>query len=186
MRGELIYVTGGARSGKSTFAEGLAMEQGHKILYIATALPVDGEMEDRIRRHRERRPSFWQTLEAYRNIKQKLEKSGERYHGILLDCATVMITNLLMDAGTGFDEWDNKRVDAVERKILKEVMETLKGIRAWANTGIIVSNEVGMGLVPDNPLGRIFRDIAGRVNQSIAGEADRAYMVVSGIPLRIK
>lgn len=186
MGGELIYVTGGARSGKSTFAENLALEQGHKILYIATALPIDREMVQRIKRHRERRPSFWQTLEAYRGIKQELERKGERFQGILLDCITVMVCNLLMDAGLDFEKWDRERIEEVERDIIDEVNSTIKGIKAWCGTGIIVSNEVGMGLVPDNPLGRVFRDIAGRVNQLIAGKADQAYLLVSGIPVRIK
>ncbi len=186
MSGRLVYVTGGARSGKSTFAENLVMEQGHKILYIATALPIDGEMNDRIRIHRLRRPSFWKTLEAYKGIKAKLEGEGIKYHGILLDCITIMITNLMLDGGLKGDKPDSKQVNKVEQNILKEVMETLKAIRTWADTGIVVSNEVGMGLVPDSSLGRIFRDIAGRVNQAVAGEADEAYLTVSGIPVRIK
>lgn len=186
MSGKVIYITGGARSGKSKFAESLAIEQGHKILYIATAVPVDGEMQDRILKHRERRPSFWQTLEAYKGIKQKLDVRGEKFHGILMDCVTIMITNLLVDAGLDNGEWNREQIDGIEQSILKEVMETLKGLRTWAKTGIIVSNEVGMGLVPDNFLGRIYRDIAGRINQVIASESDEVYLTVSGIPVRIK
>lgn len=184
--GELVFITGGARSGKSTYAETLAMEQGHKILYIASALPIDEEMKERIKRHRESRPSFWQTLEAYRSIKARLDSDGERYHGILLECLTVMVTNLLMDVGEDPEKWDKKRRDAFEIAVMREVTETLKGIRTWSNLGMVVSNEVGMGLVPDNPLGRVFRDIIGRANQLVAADADRVFMVVSGIPVRIK
>ena len=110
MRKGLVYVTGGARSGKSTFAEGLMMEQGHRILYIATAVPFDNEMRDRIKKHRQERPSFWRTLEAYKGIGKSLEDRGERFHGILLDCVTVMITNLMMDMG--FDEEGLPRKDS--------------------------------------------------------------------------
>jgi adenosylcobinamide kinase/adenosylcobinamide-phosphate guanylyltransferase len=183
---ELVLVTGGARSGKSSFAEGLMMEKGHRILYIATSIPLDQEMEYRIARHRAERPAFWQTLEAYSGIRRKLGERGDRFHGIILDCITVMLTNLMLDFGIKPDIWDPELNEAVERAILREVNDTIKGIRTWGDTGVIVSNEVGMGLVPDSPFARVFRDLAGRVNQMIAAEADRVIMMVSGIPMRIK
>ena len=186
MRKGLAYVTGGARSGKSTFAEGLMMEQGHRILYIATAVPFDNEMRDRIKKHRQERPSFWRTLEAYKGIGKSLEDRGERFHGILLDCVTVMITNLMMDMGFDEEEFTPERTARMEAQVMAEVDSAISGIRKWADLGVIVSNEVGMGLVPESPLGRIFRDIAGRVNQHIASEADSGYLLVSGIPLRLK
>jgi adenosylcobinamide kinase/adenosylcobinamide-phosphate guanylyltransferase len=186
MRKGLVYVTGGARSGKSTFAEGLIMEQGHRILYIATAVPFDNEMRDRIKKHRQQRPSFWRTLEAYRGIGESLENRGERFHGILLDCVTVMITNLMMDLGCDGEGFSPERTGRMEAQVMAEVDSAIAGIRKWGELGVIVTNEVGMGLVPDNPLGRVFRDIAGRVNQHIAAEADSGYMMVSGIPLRLK
>jgi adenosylcobinamide kinase/adenosylcobinamide-phosphate guanylyltransferase len=169
----LVLVTGGARSGKSSYAEGLMMEKGHKILYIATAVPTDREMEYRIARHRVGRPAFWQTLEAYTGIRKKLDEKGDIYHGIILDCITVMLTNLMLDFGIKPDCWDPELNETVERAILREIGDTIKGIRAWCDTGIIVSNEVGMGL-------------AGRVNQMIATEADNVIMMISGIPMVIK
>jgi len=186
MKDGLIYITGGARSGKSTFAENLMLDKGHRILYIATALPFDGEMRDRIKKHRQRRPSFWYTLEAYRDIGQSLDRKGERYHGILLDCVTVMITNLLMDMGCKEGCPAPEETARVEAAITSEIDSAIAGLRAWGDLGVIVSNEVGMGLVPDNPLGRLFRDIAGRANQRIASAADTGYLMVSGIPIRIK
>lgn len=186
MKGELIYITGGARSGKSSFAESLITEQGHRVLYIATAIPFDTEMQYRIKKHQSTRPSFWHTLEAYRGIGQTLNRQGTKFHGILLDCVTVMITNLLMDAGCDEENLTEKELELVEAKIISEVDSAIDGIRVCSHVGVVVSNEVGMGLVPDNPLGRVFRDIAGRVNQYIAHQADRGYFMVSGIPMRIK
>jgi adenosylcobinamide kinase/adenosylcobinamide-phosphate guanylyltransferase len=186
MKEKLIYITGGARSGKSSFAENLIMERGHRVLYIATAIPFDREMRERIKRHKQERPSFWYTLEAYREIGQCLDRRAERFHGILLDCITVMITNLLMDEGCESGEWTRERLERIETAIMSEVDSAVAGMRTWGDMGVVVSNEVGMGLVPDNPLGRVFRDIAGRVNQYLAAEADRGYLMVSGIPVRIK
>lgn len=186
MKEKVVYITGGARSGKSAFAEKLMLDQGQRILYIATALALDGEMEERIKRHRERRPSFWQTLEAYKDIGYSLEMKGERYHGILLDCITVMITNLLMDMDQVRGKPISENAETMEKEIIVQTDAAVEGLRKWCDFGVIVSNEVGMGLVPDNPLGRLFRDIAGRVNQRIASEADVGYLMVSGIPIRFK
>jgi adenosylcobinamide kinase/adenosylcobinamide-phosphate guanylyltransferase len=186
MKKGLIYITGGARSGKSTFAENLMLEQGHRILYIATAVPFDSEMEERIRMHRQRRPSSWHTIEAYRGIGYSLDLKQERFHGILLDCVTVMITNLLMDLGCDGEGLTLDRAAEIEAVVTAEVSSAIGGIKKWGDLGVIVSNEVGMGLVPDNPLGRFFRDMAGRLNQYIAAEADSGYLLVSGVPLRLK
>ena len=186
MKGELIYITGGARSGKSSFAEGLLLERGHRVLYIATATAFDKEMEYRINRHKKTRPSFWYTLEAYREIGQSLDERRERFHGILLDCVTVMITNILVDQGCNGDELSGRDMERIEGVIMSEVSSAITGMRTWGDVNVVISNELGMGLVPDNPLGRAFRDIAGRVNQYLAGEADRGYLMVSGIPVRIK
>ncbi len=186
MKGQLVYITGGARSGKSTFAESLMMEQGHRILYIATAVPFDREMKDRITRHRQTRPSFWRTLEAYKGIGQLLDRRGERFDGIILDCVTVMITNILMEQGCDAHDWNRKRLSSIETAVMHEVNSAVAGMRTWGDLGVIVSNEVGMGLVPDNHLGRVFRDIAGRVNQLLADKADGGYLLVSGIPIKLK
>ena len=97
-----------------------------------------------------------------------------------------MITNLLMDPGRDGDGADDAMTGQVEAGIMKEIGSAVYGIKKWGDLGVIVSNEVGMGLVPDNPMGRLFRDIAGRVNQYIASEADRVYLMVSGIPVRVK
>ena len=141
-------------------------------------------MRDRIKRHRRRRPSFWHTLEAYRDIGQSLEQKGERYHGILLDCVTVMITNILMDMGCAQGIPVPEEIDRIEAAVMSEIDSAIAGLRVWGDLGVIVSNEVGMGIVPDNKLGRLFRDIASRANQRIASAADSGYLMVSGVPMR--
>ncbi len=186
MKHRIIYITGGARSGKSTFAEGLMPDEGHKVLYIATALPFDREMQDRIDEHIKRRQSSWHTLEAYRDIDRQLKLKKERYDGILLDCITLMINNLLMDGGCAKQDVSQKEASRLEEAIMFQIDAAISGLRTWGKLSVIVSNEVGMGLVPDNPLGRLFRDIAGRANQRIASEADMGYFMVSGVPIRFK
>ncbi len=186
MKQGIIYITGGARSGKSTFAENLMKEAGHRVLYIATALPFDKGMRRRIKEHIKKRPSFWDTLEAYKDIGQKLELKNERYHGILLDCITLMINNLIMDRGYAKKGIPLGERERIERLIMSQIDSAIIGLRTWGDLCVIVSNEVGMGLVPDNSLGRLFRDIAGRVNQRIASEADIGYFMVSGVPIRFK
>lgn len=186
MKKGLIYITGGARSGKSAFAERLIQKKGHRVLYIATAVPCDEEMKFRIEKHKERRPALWRTLEAYKGIGHYLAQAGEMYHGIILDCITVMITNILMDKGCMKEEPCPEDGTLLEGPVMAEIKTAIAGIRAWADIGIVVSNEVGMGLVPENPMGRLFRDIAGRANQYIASEADEVYIMISGLPMRLK
>jgi adenosylcobinamide kinase/adenosylcobinamide-phosphate guanylyltransferase len=177
-------ITGGARSGKSEFAEKLAYERGKgDVLYIATALPVDEEMKVRIEKHRKRRPASWETVEAYKDLDREILKRGKKV--VLIDCLTVMISNLLMEVDLTWENATSAQVDEIEKRINKEVGKIL----AVSNKGrgiIIVTNEVGMGLVPEYKLGRIFRDIAGRMNKKVAEVAKEVYLMVSGIPVKIK
>lgn len=184
--GKLIFVTGGARSGKSRFAEELLTEID-RPLYIATAIPFDDEMKERIKIHRERRDDRWVTAEQYRGLGQVVDRYGETCGGILLDCITVMVTNLMLeDACREWEGINQDEIDAIEEEINYEVDELIGAVRRFEGTAVIVSNEVGMGIVPANPLSRHFRDIAGRVNQKIAFSADEVYFTVSGIPVKIK
>ncbi|WP_238882208.1 bifunctional adenosylcobinamide kinase/adenosylcobinamide-phosphate guanylyltransferase [Clostridium sp. YIM B02551] len=184
----MILVTGGARSGKSSFGEALLKDK-EKVLYIATSIPLDGEMKKRIQKHRSSRNPNWDTLEAYEDIATKIK---DAYDGIILDCITVMITNLLFMNMESFEEEDIIKVDysKKEEDILKEVSFMIKEFKNiednYGTEIIIVTNEVGAGLVPEHKLGREFRDIAGRVNQYIAKEADKVFLVISGIPVKIK
>lgn len=181
----LILVTGGARSGKSTLAEKKTGEIGNKIGYIATSIAFDDGMKDRIRKHRKSRPEEWITIERYKNFRELYTK--EELHSIdtfLLDCMTLMVSNLLLESNIDFDSCSMEEVDRIEGEIFKEVDELLNIMED--KQLIIVTNEVGMGLVPSYKLGNIFRDMAGRVNQYLAHRADEVYFTVSGIPMKIK
>ena len=171
----LIFITGGARSGKSRFALGLAQGTSFRNrIYVATGVACDAEMRRRITRHRQERKNGWLTLEEPRYLPEKLPKrylsSGNL---ILLDCLAAFVTNLLL----------SKIPHAAIEKRAKHLLATL---RHPGLTSILVSNEVGLGLVPDHPLGREFRDILGRVNQHAASHCDEVYFLVSGIPMRLK
>lgn len=185
--GKSILITGGARSGKSSYAEKLAKELGGNVLYIATSIPFDEEMKLRIKRHKESRPREWDTFEGYKELGRVISGKGGRYKGILLDCITVMVTNLLLEftdmEGSGCSSGDYEKA---EKEIEKEIAELMAGIGKSEATVIIVTNELGSGIVPENPLARAFRDIAGRMNQYIAERCDEVYMTVCGIPLRLK
>ncbi|WP_026486927.1 bifunctional adenosylcobinamide kinase/adenosylcobinamide-phosphate guanylyltransferase [Caldanaerobius polysaccharolyticus] len=181
--GRLIMITGGARSGKSTFAEKLAAKAS-SVLYVATSIPFDDEMKDRVKKHRERRPAHWNTYEGYKGLKKVIAEADKEV--VLLDCMTVMIANLLMDEGGDWDKIPLSSVDEIERGIEQEVVGIVEGARDSKAMVIVVSNEVGMGLVPEYRLGRVFRDIAGRMNQLVAADADEVYLMVSGIPVKIK
>ncbi len=169
--GKLIFVTGGARSGKSVFAQKLANNLSKKVTYIATAQARDKEMELRIKIHRKNRPSHWKTVEREKNITEVLSRIAEKSEVILLDCLTLLISNLLLSG---------------EKKILKEIRRLVDEAKRAKATVLIVSNEVGMGIVPDNRLARRFRDMAGRANQIVAQAADEVYLVVSGMSMKIK
>ncbi|MBS7527377.1 bifunctional adenosylcobinamide kinase/adenosylcobinamide-phosphate guanylyltransferase [Fusibacter paucivorans] len=183
----IIYITGGARSGKSRFAEAKVASLGEKVAYIATAIPFDDGMKDRIAKHQSQRPASWQTIEQYKHFETLIDKNAFlEANALIFDCATVMITNIMMDSGLDFDTVAVETVNALEREIAKEVEQLLKICREENKQLVIVSNEVGLGLVPSYRMGNFFRDIQGRINQLLASEADEVHFVVSGIPLQIK
>jgi adenosyl cobinamide kinase/adenosyl cobinamide phosphate guanylyltransferase len=170
---KIIFITGGARSGKSHFAQELARQFPGPKAYFATAQALDEEMGERIRRHRENRPPDWQTLEEPLKVPACLEARGDHFSLILLDCLTLWISNL-MTAG-----WD-------EPGILEEADHLLQACRRAKSSLIVVGNEVGLGIVPDNPQARIFRDLSGLIQQKVAREADQVFFMVSGLPQKIK
>jgi adenosylcobinamide kinase/adenosylcobinamide-phosphate guanylyltransferase len=184
--GRLILVTGGARSGKSTYAEQLAKNYGTAVLYVATAVPIDAEMRDRIDKHRQQRPAHWSTFEGYRDLK-RIYQSGILFDTVLVDCVTVMIANLMFDhTGEDVSSLTSAESAKLEEAVEGEFREFLGEIVLHQYPVIIVTNEVGFGIVPDNKMARIFRDIAGRVNQYLASRADEVYLVVCGLPVKIK
>jgi len=179
-------VTGGARSGKSRFAEKLAKRKD-KITYIATALPIDEAMEERIRHHQQSRPQEWKTMERDRDFASAAKTSlWFETDLFLLDCITILVTNHMVDAGIDYDHCSMDQVNRIEEGIMKEVESLLNLARETDKDMVIVTNEVGMGLVPAYRMGNYFRDIAGRVNQYLAQRADEVYFCVSGIPMKIK
>ncbi|MGE4283629.1 MAG: bifunctional adenosylcobinamide kinase/adenosylcobinamide-phosphate guanylyltransferase [Clostridia bacterium] len=185
--GKLILVTGGARSGKSTFSENKASELGKEILYVATSIPFDDEMKDRVRKHREQRPSCWDTLEVYKDLDIRIKQAYNNQHGILVDCITVMVTNILFsNDDINWDTCTMQEINKLELQVKSEINKLIDVCNEFTVPMIAVTNELGMGIVPENRLARIFRDIAGRVNQQLAAAAEEVYLVVSGIPVRIK
>jgi adenosylcobinamide kinase / adenosylcobinamide-phosphate guanylyltransferase len=169
----IIFITGGVRSGKSQFALELAQKFPGPKAYLATAQPLDREMAERIRRHKKNRPKGWATLEEPLRVSEILEEKGDDFSLILIDCLTLWISNGLMANWT-------------EKKFLQEADRLRKVCRDARCSLIIVSNEVGLGIVPDNPAARIFRDLSGLIHQKIARQADEVYFMVSGIPLQLK
>lgn len=179
----ITLITGGARSGKSDFAEKLAKEY-KDVLYIATAVPFDDEMKERIKLHKLRRPSNWHTYEGFENINEIIYKNSQNYECILLDCVTILITNLIFNIGK--DDIENIDFKYAEDKIYKEMQYVVQAAEKNKSHIIFVTNEIGLGIIPENKLSRHFRDLAGKVNCMFSEKADNVYFVVSGIPVKIK
>lgn len=173
---ELVLILGGARSGKSTAAERMAAD-GEKVLFIATAEPKDEGMRRRIEAHRRYRPSHRDTLEEPVHLTAALLPVVDRYDTFVLDCLTLWVSNLLLE---------NAAETAPEPAVLPAVERLLAAIASAGGRWILVSNEVGQGIVPASPLGRTYRDLLGWVNQLVASRADRAYLMVAGLPLELK
>ena len=171
---KIIFITGGARSGKSSFAEKLASALGKDVVFLATAEALDKEMADRIKKHKAKRSSTWKTVEEPINI-NILNKFRNFEGAVILDCITLWLSNMIHKFGK-----------EAEKRILGDIRTLLKTAKTSKFTLIVVSNELGMGIVPENKLAREFRDIAGRCNQLIARMADEVYLMVSGIELKIK
>lgn len=181
-----ILVTGGSRSGKSTFAESIAKKCEEDVLYIATSIPFDDEMKTRVKKHRMQRPSYWHTLEAYKDFDIHLKNNENNKTTVLIDCITLMVSNLMLEENLDWENVSEDEVINIEKKIVNELEKLLGAIKENVATLIMVTNEVGMGVIPANRLSRVFVDIAGRVNQKLSKEANEVYFCVSGIPVKIK
>jgi adenosylcobinamide kinase/adenosylcobinamide-phosphate guanylyltransferase len=197
----LVLILGGARSGKSAYAEQLAlrMARGHPPIYVATATPSDEEMRARIAEHRRLRDTSdagWLTIEAPDDpasalaAEQRLREPGV----VVLDCLTLLVANLLLgalpslatDDGNSRDTLDSAAAAAVEERAGRAIDDVLAVYERGARSLIIVSNEVGMGIVPVYPLGRLYRDLLGRLNARIAARADAVLLLVAGLPIEVK
>ncbi|MGA2159280.1 MAG: bifunctional adenosylcobinamide kinase/adenosylcobinamide-phosphate guanylyltransferase [Dehalococcoidia bacterium] len=174
---KIILILGGARSGKSTYAQQLASSKGEKILFCATAEPLDDDMRHRIEQHKKSRPSGWQTLEVSRDLGRVLGNLISRYDAVIIDCITLLVSNCLQDAADPVQ---------AEKTVFEEIRALIKFIERRNSCYILVSNEVGDGLVPDNVLGRTYRDMLGKTNQLLAKAADEVYLMVAGIPLKVR
>ncbi len=188
MSGDLVFVTGAARSGKSRYAENLAsrMGNGGPVLYVATAEAHDEEMRERVRLHRERRPPSWATLEVRRQVAARMGEKQRDAAVVLLDCLSMLVSNILLDvtAKLGAD------CPLLQSKAVEETDAEVGALLEWQEESgsalVIVSNEVGWGVVPPYRLGRIYRDLLGSANQRVAAAASAAYLLVAGLPLALK
>jgi len=183
--GRLILILGGARSGKSDLAERLALSHGGEdVLYVATGQALDDEMAARIAHHRATRHAGWRTVEAPLDAAAAIAKAEARV--VVLDCVTLLVSNLLLTLGDperGDEAPDERRA---EELVKAQVDSLLAAIAQHPGLAIAVSNEVGLGLVPPYPLGRLYRDLLGRANRQLAAAAEAAYMVIAGLPIDLK
>jgi adenosylcobinamide kinase / adenosylcobinamide-phosphate guanylyltransferase len=192
----LILILGGARSGKSAFAERLAASSGRTVAFIATATASDGEMRERIARHRASRPKQWHTLEEPLNLADVVQQAYKLADVVLLDCVTLWLSNMLLQEsgldGTRDDDEEQEELrrtsNLFDERSLQRIEVLLAVVQAAepGKTLIVVTNEVGLGIVPAYPLGRVYRDTLGYVNQRLAQAADRVYLMVAGMAVDIK
>lgn len=177
----MILILGGARSGKSAFAQALARDLGgDDVLFVATAEAGDEEMRARIAAHKRERPAAWRTLEAPREVAEVLNGAGYQAGVVLIDCLTLLVSNVLLAQGEAATS------EEAEAAVLAEVHAIAKACERSQATYIVVSNEVGLGLVPPYPLGRLYRDLLGRANQVLAARADSVYFMLAGMPMQLK
>ena len=203
MSKSFILILGGVRSGKSSFAQQMAKGLGGKVLFVATGQPLDEEMASRIAEHKRIRPKNWRTLEIDVRVGQKLNRQIGDAEIVLLDCLSLLVSNVILNPSLPLSLQAKRsnllalRADSVknlekidfakaEKQVLDEIEKLTKCIDKHEGIFIVVSNEVGLGLVPENKLGRIYRDLLGKANQLLAQHADEVYFMASGIPVKIK
>jgi len=186
MAGSLTFITGGARCGKSSFAEQLARAHRGPVAFVATAAVGDAEMASRVARHQSRRPVEWTTFDCQGSLAATVAAAAETHALVLVDCLGVYVGGLLPFAAMQGDTLPVELSDEMDLRVDAEMTELVGAMQAGGNDFIVVSNEVGAGLVPPYPSGRAFRDALGRANQFLARKADHAYLVVSGLVLDLK
>jgi adenosylcobinamide kinase/adenosylcobinamide-phosphate guanylyltransferase len=180
--GQLTFIIGGARSGKSDHAEKLALLSDGQVLYIATAQALDEEMRRRIETHREKRSARWHTIELPTDVGTQLLGHPPRADVLILDCVTLLVSNVLLKAAPDPDQPD----EAAARLVVEtEINNLLNAVSEIPGQWLIVSNEAGQGVVPAYPAGRLFRDLLGWANQQLADKADEVIWMVAGIPIPI-
>lgn len=184
MKSQIILCSGGARSGKSEFAERLALATAGRKAYVATGQAFDEEMIDRIKKHQERRGEIWNNFEVPLHLAKEWQNISQTADVILIDCLTMFTTNHMMAHGSIQGQQDANQLEAT---VLTELETLLASINSCeGKTVIFVTNEIGLGIVPDNKLARYFRDIAGRVNRTVAMAADKLFLTISGVTIELK
>ena len=191
MTRELTLVLGGARSGKSSYAEQLAAGMGERVLYLATAQAGDEEMRVRIRKHQASRPETWRTVDAPTGVGPAVTAAleAEEADVVLVDCLTLLVTNCILQPlpdSPSEEELDRLDQATAQERVTAELDSLIETFQAGDTPWIVVANEVGLGLVPPYHLGRLFRDLQGWANQRMASAADHAYFMVAGLPLDLK
>ncbi|OTA14905.1 adenosylcobinamide kinase/adenosylcobinamide phosphate guanyltransferase [Xenorhabdus vietnamensis] len=181
----MILVTGGARSGKSRHAERLLAEQCEQVLYIATAQVTDDEMAARIEQHKQERPAHWRTWEGHQDLGFVIRQHRQLQEGVIVECVTTLIANLLFDLSGGISP-DELDFASLEVFIHHQLDDLIDASLMCPMPVCLVTNELGMGITPENRLARHFVDIAGRANQKLARAAKEVWLMVSGIGVKIK
>ncbi len=179
-----ILIIGGARSGKSYFAQELAVKSGKPVLFVATAVAGDEEMQQRIAEHRRARPAAWSTLEITTHVGSQIQQKLREAQVVIVDCITLLVNNIFSQ----YTDQNGEPIDAplIEKEVASEISGLVECINRVDASFIIVTNEVGMGLVPANKIGRLYRDLLGKANQLLAERADEVYLMLAGLPVRIK
>jgi len=183
-RVRITLITGGVRSGKSSFAQELALKSAQSVLFVATAEAGDEEMRQRIEEHKRARPESWQTLETRTRIGSQIAQQIGEAKTVVIDCITLLVNNVFSKHGGH----SGGEIDAelLEKEVMAEIGELVRCMGEVQADFIIVTNEVGLGIVPADRMSRLYRDLLGRANQTLARHADEVYLMVSGLPLRLK
>jgi len=179
-----ILIIGGARSGKSRFAQELASKLGESVLFVATAVAGDEEMRQRIDEHQQARSATWDTLEVTTHVGSQIRQKIGGAQVVIVDCITLLVNNIFSQ----YSDQTADQIDAplIEEKLIAEIDELVECINQVDANFIIVTNEVGLGLVPANRVNRLYRDLLGKANQILAEHADEIYLMVAGLPVPIK
>jgi adenosylcobinamide kinase/adenosylcobinamide-phosphate guanylyltransferase len=175
-----VLILGGARSGKSRLAVEMAQKRGGDVLFVATAEARDDEMKQRIAAHRRVRPAGWKTLEAQTHIGKLITQNIGKARTVIIDCITLLVNNIFEQCG------EKANATMLEKAVETEIKELLECIEKSEALFIIVSNEVGLGIIPADSVSRLYRDLHGRANQRLAALADEVYLLVAGLPVAIK
>jgi adenosylcobinamide kinase/adenosylcobinamide-phosphate guanylyltransferase len=175
-----ILLTGGARSGKSKMAQELATKTGGPVLFVATATAGDDEMRQRIKMHRQARPKDWKTLEVSSNLGSQIAQNSGGVKTVIIDCITLLINNIFEKCG------ENAKSLEVEKTVTVEIEELIECMKKSRVSFIIVTNEVGLGIVPGDPVSRLYRDLLGKANQMLATYVDEVFLMVAGIAIPVK